>query len=128
MVERRRPESSQILKICGVADRFTNGDDVHVVANLRSTGDDVFSFAFAAQRHLAVQTFAVPAEISVRDTFEVEVLNAPQNAVIGRHLAYGAADRHLNEPIERFKNVGHFVACHILPPAAACKRSFPWII
>ncbi len=125
MVERRRPESSQILKICGVADRFTNGDDVHVVANLRSTGDDVFSLAAAADRDLAVQTLAVPAEIPIRDTFEVEVLKAPQNAVVGRHLAFGAADRHLNEPIERVKDVRHFVACHILPPAAACKRSFP---
>lgn len=72
-------------------------DDLHRFDRICATGDDGFFLAVVFDPDLAVETFAIPAEIGVRDSVHIQILQAAEDGVVFRDAVLFAQDVDLDE-------------------------------
>ena len=88
------------------SDVIGEADDLHVFGGDGAAGDEGFFFVVVIDPDLAVETFAVPAEVAVGDSFHFEVLQAAKNCVVLGNLAFFAADAYFDQAFVGFEDVG----------------------
>lgn len=71
----------------------------------RATGHHGLFFIAVLHPDLTIETFAVPAKISVTDIFHRQKLKTSQQRIVLRHKTLFAADVDLDEPVVWFENV-----------------------
>jgi hypothetical protein len=84
-------------------------DDLHSFGDVCAAGHDGFFFVAVFYPDLAVDAFAVPAEVAHRDLLDVEKLQAAEDRVVLRHAAHPAAYLNFDQPLVWLEHIviGH---------------------
>lgn len=110
MHERRKSRRRKLRK------GFRNPEDLHAVSGVGAAGDEGFFFLAVLDPDLAVEAFAVPAEVGFGDLFYVEILQAAEDGIVLRDELFLAENGDLDKAVVGFQDVVelvHFVALRL---------------
>ena len=85
---------------------LAHSDDLHSRKNICAAGNHRFFLFAIFYPDLAIEAFAVPAKISVRDRFHIEKLQTAQDRIVFGHAVLSAEDLYLDQAVVRFEHVG----------------------